>query len=39
LVDLGADIVASTPEEFGVFIRAELVKWAKLTRDAGIKPE
>src|ERR1035437_10332420 len=39
LVDLGADIVASTPEEFGVFIRAEIVKWAKLTRDAGIKPE
>ncbi len=38
--DGGAEAVASTsPEEFGAFIRAEVKKWAKLVKDAGIKPE
>lgn len=27
-----------TPEEFGVMIKAELVKWTKVARDAGLKP-
>ena len=35
----GADAVGSTPEEFGRFIRSETEKWAKVVRDAGIKPE
>ena len=35
----GADPVGNTPEEFGRFIQSELVKWAKVARDAGIKPE
>jgi tripartite-type tricarboxylate transporter receptor subunit TctC len=35
----GADPVASTPEEFARFIRAEIDKWARVARDAGIKPE
>jgi hypothetical protein len=29
----------STPEQFGVFIKAETVKWAKVARAAGIQPE
>jgi tripartite-type tricarboxylate transporter receptor subunit TctC len=29
----------ASPEEFGAFIRAEVKKWAKLVKDAGIKPE
>jgi tripartite-type tricarboxylate transporter receptor subunit TctC len=33
----GADVVASTPEQFGAHIRAELVKWEKVIRTAGIK--
>jgi len=38
--DGGADAVASaSPEEFSAFIRAEVKKWAKLVKDAGIKPE
>jgi tripartite-type tricarboxylate transporter receptor subunit TctC len=38
--DGGADATASaSPEEFGAFIRAEMKKWAKLVKDAGIKPE
>src|SRR5262245_33552070 len=35
----GADVVASSPEAFDAFIRAEAVKWAKVVKSAGIKPE
>ena len=34
-----AEIVASTPEEFAAFVKAELVKWAKAVKAAGIQPE
>ena len=34
--DQGADIVTSSPEDFGKFVQAELVKWSKLIKDAGI---
>ena len=38
--DSGAEAAASaSPEEFGAFIRSEVKKWAKLVKDAGIKPE
>jgi tripartite-type tricarboxylate transporter receptor subunit TctC len=39
LLSLGADVVASTPDEFGAFIRAETVKWTKVIKAAGIKAE
>ena len=29
----------NTPEEFARFIRDDQAKWAKLMREAGIKPE
>ncbi len=35
----GAETVGSTPEEFAAVIRADLGKWSKLIKDAGIKPE
>ena len=35
----GAEVIGSTPEVFAAFYQAELVKWAKVVRDAGIKPE
>ena len=35
----GAKAVASSPEEFAILIRAETVKWAKVTKAAGIQPE
>jgi hypothetical protein len=35
----GAEAIAGTPEEFGAFLRAETLKWAKLAKAAGIKPE
>ena len=36
LYSMGAEPVASTPEQFGEFIRTEIVKWAKVVRDAQI---
>ncbi len=35
----GAEIAASTPEEFAAFIRTELAKWSKVAREAGAKPQ
>jgi tripartite-type tricarboxylate transporter receptor subunit TctC len=39
LASEGAEIVASSPEEFSSHIRAELSKWAKVVKSAGIQPE
>jgi tripartite-type tricarboxylate transporter receptor subunit TctC len=36
---LSLDIVGSTPQEFDTYLRAELEKWAKVVKAAGIKPE
>jgi tripartite-type tricarboxylate transporter receptor subunit TctC len=35
----GADVVGNTPEEFGAIIRAEIAKWTKVAKAAGIKAE
>jgi len=34
-----AVVMASTPEEFAAHIKTEYTKWAKIIKDAGIKPE
>ena len=39
LANDGAEVVASTPEEFGAFIRTETAKWSKVAKAAGIQPE
>jgi len=39
LSGLGFEPVANTPEEFAAYIRAEVNKWAKVIREAGIKVE
>jgi tripartite-type tricarboxylate transporter receptor subunit TctC len=39
LTRVGADIVAGTPDEFAAHIRAEMSRWGKVIRDAGIKAE
>ncbi len=31
--------VTSTPAEFGAFVQAEIAKWGRVIREAGIKPE
>jgi tripartite-type tricarboxylate transporter receptor subunit TctC len=39
LNSLGLDVVGSTPEEFGAYIKSETEKWAKVIKTMGIKPE
>jgi tripartite-type tricarboxylate transporter receptor subunit TctC len=39
LAELGYDPVASTPDEFGTRIKAEIATWAQVIRAAHIKPE
>ena len=37
--NVGAEIRYNTPEEFAVLVRAELAKWAKVVKAAGIRVE
>ena len=39
LVKQGAEPVGNSPKEFAAFIHGEMVKYAKVIRDAGVKPE
>jgi tripartite-type tricarboxylate transporter receptor subunit TctC len=36
---LGADVVASTSEEFAEHIRTELLRWEKVIKQAGIRAD
>jgi len=38
LTEQGADLVASTPEQFEAYLKSETVKWGKVIRAAGIQP-
>jgi tripartite-type tricarboxylate transporter receptor subunit TctC len=35
----GLFVVASTPERFAERLKAEIPKWAKIVKDAGITPQ
>jgi tripartite-type tricarboxylate transporter receptor subunit TctC len=37
LATLGFEPIGNSPDEFGAWIKAEVAKWAKVIRDAGIK--
>ena len=37
--DEGSEVVASSPEEFAAFLKAEIVKWSKVAKAAGLEPE
>jgi tripartite-type tricarboxylate transporter receptor subunit TctC len=39
LAVLGADGVGDSPQHFAAFIKADIAKWAKVVKDAGIKVE
>jgi len=39
LAAAGIDLVSSTPDEFANLIRSETARYAKVVKDAGIKPE
>ena len=36
---LGTDVAPLNADELGTFIRAEIAKWAKMAKEAGIQPE
>ena len=35
--EFGAEIIASTPEQFHAYLKSELAKFSKLVKAAGIK--
>ncbi len=39
LAAVGFEAIGSTPAEFDARVKAEIAKWAKVIRDAGIKPQ
>jgi len=39
LTEMGVDIVASTTQDFGTYVRSEMVRYARIVKEAGIKPE
>ena len=39
LTQIGFDVVASTPEEFGRFMRDEVERWTRVVQRGGIKPD
>jgi tripartite-type tricarboxylate transporter receptor subunit TctC len=39
VLNTGSYVAADTPDEFAAFVKSESAKWAKVIRDANIKPE
>ena len=39
MTQIGFDVVAGTPEEFGQFMKAEVERWTEVVERGGIKPE
>ena len=39
LADLGLETIGNSPDEFATVIKSEIQKWAKVIKDAGIKPD
>jgi tripartite-type tricarboxylate transporter receptor subunit TctC len=39
LAALGVEIIGNTPDEFAHIIRSDIVKWAKVVKDSGVKAD
>ena len=39
LIGAGIEIQGGTPEQFGNVIKAEVDKWGRIVKEAGIQPE
>jgi tripartite-type tricarboxylate transporter receptor subunit TctC len=39
MLGLGLEPAGSTPEEFAVFVKADIAKWAKVINESGVRPE
>jgi tripartite-type tricarboxylate transporter receptor subunit TctC len=35
----GLFVVANTPEQFAAFLKTEIPRWAKVVKDARVKPQ
>jgi tripartite-type tricarboxylate transporter receptor subunit TctC len=35
----GADPIGSSPEEFAAYVKAEIEKWARVIKQAGVRAE
>ncbi len=35
----GVDVIGGTPEQFAVYIRSEIVKWARVIKESGARAE
>jgi len=38
LLKQGAEAAPTTPEEFGAYVKSEIVKWARVVKESGAKP-
>ena len=38
-VEMGTDVIGSTPQQFGAFIESESAKWARVIKEANIRAE
>ncbi len=39
MTQIGFDVVAGTPEEFGAFMKAEVARWTRVVERGSIKPD
>ncbi len=39
MVGMGLFVVANPPDEFAAFVKKEIPRWAKIVKDAGVKPQ
>ncbi len=39
MLDLGLEPVGSTPEDFAAFVKADIARWARVVKDAGVRTE
>jgi tripartite-type tricarboxylate transporter receptor subunit TctC len=39
LLAQGVDIIGSSPQQFSAYLKSETAKWAKVIKDANVRPE
>ena len=39
LLAQGVDIISSSPQQFSAYLKSETAKWAKVIKDANVRPE
>jgi tripartite-type tricarboxylate transporter receptor subunit TctC len=39
LTNMGVDVIVSSPEEFGTYLKSEIARYTRIVKSAGLKPE